>query len=43
MEIDEEQEMLTKKTYGIATQFNEEREKVEKGSESIQVLQKDLK
>ena len=43
MEIGEEQDMLREQPKSLRHTFNEERVKSEKGTETIQVLQKDLK
>ena len=43
MEVGEEQDMLMEKLKKPQQSFKEEREKSEKGSETFQVLQKDLK
>ena len=43
MEIGEEQDMLREQPKSLRHTFNEERVKSEKGTKTIQVLQKDLK
>ena len=43
MEIGEEQDILREKLKALKHSFNSERGKSQKGSETIQVLQKDLK
>ena len=43
MEIGEEQDMLRDKLKVLQLSFNEEKEKSEKGSKTIQVINKDLK